>query len=53
MSFFYMQKLKSVQVDRLAHNNLCNCEQIKAPLMRCLLVLVDSAVFPHGGASTG
>ena len=22
-----MQKLKSVQVDRLAHNNLCNCEQ--------------------------
>ena len=27
MRFFYMQKLKSVQVDRLAHNNLCNCEQ--------------------------
>ena len=38
MRFFYMQKLKSVQVDRLAHNNLCNCEQ-KSLLARTIRLL--------------
>lgn len=33
-----MQKLKSVQVDRLAHNNLCNCEQ-KSLLARTIRLL--------------